>query len=52
MSFYGADDFIPTEEYDQEDAEMAIREADFSTASVPLPIVATTVIVGTMKGRI
>ncbi len=29
LSFYGADDFIPTEEYTLEDAEKAIAEAKF-----------------------
>lgn len=29
LSFYGADDFIPTEEYEEEDASMAIKEAEF-----------------------
>ena len=29
LSFYGADDFIPTEEYDLDDAMMAIKETEF-----------------------
>lgn len=29
LSFYGAEDFIPTEEYDAEDADEAIRDASF-----------------------
>ena len=29
LSFYGAEDYIPTEEYDLEDADMAIRDAEF-----------------------
>jgi HEPN domain-containing protein len=29
LSFYGAEDFIPTEEYDLEDASLAIRDAEF-----------------------
>lgn len=29
LSFYGAEDFIPTEEYDLEDADLAIKEAEF-----------------------
>jgi len=29
LSFYGAEDFIPTEEYDLEDANMAIKDAEF-----------------------
>jgi HEPN domain-containing protein len=29
LSFYGAEDFIPTEEYDLEDAVMAIKDAGF-----------------------
>lgn len=29
LSFYGAEDFIPTEEYDISDAELAIEEATF-----------------------
>lgn len=29
LSFYGAEDFIPTEEYELEDAEMAIKDAEF-----------------------
>lgn len=28
LSFYGAEDFIPTEEYELEDAEMAIQDAE------------------------
>jgi hypothetical protein len=27
LSFYGAEDFIPTEEYDLADAEQAIKDA-------------------------
>ncbi len=30
LSFYGAEDFIPTEEYDAEDAEQAIQDAAFA----------------------
>lgn len=29
LSFYGAEDFVPTEEYGPEDAEMAIEDAEF-----------------------
>lgn len=29
LSFYGAEDFVPTQEYDRADAEEAIREAGF-----------------------
>ncbi|MDI3257392.1 MAG: HEPN domain-containing protein [Kyrpidia sp.] len=29
LSFYGAEDFVPTEEYDAADADQAIREAAF-----------------------
>jgi len=29
LSFYGAEDFIPTEEYDVEDADLAISDAGF-----------------------
>ena len=29
LSFYGADDFIPTEKYDLEDADVAITDAGF-----------------------
>lgn len=29
LSFYGAEDFIPTEEYDLEDASLAMRDAEF-----------------------
>lgn len=29
LSFYGAEDFIPTEEYELADADMAIMEAEF-----------------------
>lgn len=29
LSFYGAEDFIPTEEYDLEDAQEAIKDAEF-----------------------
>lgn len=29
LSFYGAEDFIPTEEYSVEDADSAIRDAEF-----------------------
>ncbi|NPV52021.1 MAG: HEPN domain-containing protein [Firmicutes bacterium] len=29
LSFYGAEDFIPTEEYDLTDAEQAIKDASF-----------------------
>ncbi|MEJ5365224.1 MAG: HEPN domain-containing protein [Desulfosoma sp.] len=29
LSFYGAEDFIPTEEYDMEDADLAIADAAF-----------------------
>lgn len=29
LSFYGAEDFIPTEEYDLDDAKMAIKDAEF-----------------------
>ena len=34
LSFYGADDFIPTEEYDLEDAEAAITDAEFVLKTV------------------
>ncbi len=34
LSFYGAEDFIPTEEYDLEDAELAIREAELVLKTV------------------
>jgi len=34
LSFYGAEDFIPTEEYDLSDAEEAIRDARFVLESV------------------
>ena len=30
LSFYGAEDFIPTEEYDVEDADQAIDDATFN----------------------
>ncbi len=29
LSFYGAEDFVPTEEYDKQDADQAIQEAGF-----------------------
>ncbi|SHJ23302.1 HEPN domain-containing protein [Desulfofundulus thermosubterraneus] len=34
LSFYGAEDFIPTEEYGLEDADMAIRDAEFVLKAV------------------
>ncbi|MCR4429535.1 MAG: HEPN domain-containing protein [Tepidanaerobacteraceae bacterium] len=34
LSFYGADDFIPTEEYGPEDAKMAIEDAGFVLKTV------------------
>ena len=34
LSFYGAEDFIPTEEYELEDADLAIREAEFVLQTV------------------
>ena len=34
LSFYGAEDFIPTEEYELEDAEMAIKDAEFVLSAV------------------
>lgn len=34
LSFYGADDFIPTEEYTLEDAEKAIEDAEYVLAAV------------------
>ncbi|TDA70283.1 MAG: HEPN domain-containing protein [Clostridia bacterium] len=34
LSFYGADDFIPTEEYTVEDAEKAIADAEYVLAAV------------------
>jgi HEPN domain-containing protein len=34
LSFYGAEDFIPTEEYGLEDAELAIREAELVLKTV------------------
>jgi HEPN domain-containing protein len=34
LSFYGAEDFIPTEEYGPEDAEMAIKDAEFVLKTV------------------
>lgn len=34
LSFYGAEDFIPTEEYDLEDAELAIKEAGLVLTTV------------------
>ncbi|HHW01861.1 MAG TPA: HEPN domain-containing protein [Thermoanaerobacterales bacterium] len=34
LSFYGAEDFIPTEEYGPEDAEMAIKDAEFILKTV------------------
>ncbi|MGQ9533320.1 MAG: HEPN domain-containing protein [Desulfotomaculales bacterium] len=34
LSFYGAEDFIPTEEYDEEDAELAIGEAELVLRTV------------------
>ena len=29
LSFYGADDFIPLEEYDREEALKAVKDAEF-----------------------
>ncbi|MCL4424170.1 MAG: HEPN domain-containing protein [Firmicutes bacterium] len=29
LAFYGAEDFVPTEEYDLNDADLAIKEAEF-----------------------
>lgn len=29
LAFYGAEDFVPTEEYDLADADLAIKEAEF-----------------------
>ncbi|MGB9792501.1 MAG: HEPN domain-containing protein [Thermacetogeniaceae bacterium] len=34
LSFYGAEDFIPTEEYSLEDAELAIRDAELVLKTV------------------
>ncbi len=34
LSFYGAEDFIPTEEYDLDDAEQAIQDAGFVLETV------------------
>jgi len=34
LSFYGAEDFVPTEEYGLEDAEMAIEDAEFVLETV------------------
>ncbi|AGL03323.1 HEPN domain-containing protein [Desulfoscipio gibsoniae] len=34
LSFYGAEDFIPTEEYSLEDAELAINDAEFVLKAV------------------
>ncbi|MTI83834.1 MAG: HEPN domain-containing protein [Firmicutes bacterium] len=34
LSFYGAEDFIPTEEYELEDAEMAIKDAELVLKTV------------------
>lgn len=34
LSFYGAEDFIPTEEYGEEDAELAINDAEFVLKAV------------------
>ena len=34
LSFYGAEDFIPTEEYGLEDAELAIQEAELVLKTV------------------
>jgi HEPN domain-containing protein len=34
LSFYGAEDFIPTEEYGLEDAELAIRETELVLKTV------------------
>lgn len=34
LSFYGAEDFIPTEEYGVEDADMAIGDAEFVLKAV------------------
>lgn len=34
LSFYGAEDFIPTEEYDSMDADMAIKDAEFVLCTV------------------
>ncbi|TYP54219.1 HEPN domain-containing protein [Thermosediminibacter litoriperuensis] len=34
LSFYGAEDFIPTEEYGPDDAEMAIKDAEFVLKTV------------------
>jgi len=34
LSFYGAEDFIPTEEYDLEDADMAIKDAELVLQTV------------------
>ena len=34
LSFYGAEDFVPTQEYDRADAEEAIREAGFVLVAV------------------
>ncbi|MFZ5590309.1 MAG: HEPN domain-containing protein [Bacillota bacterium] len=34
LSFYGAEDFIPTEEYDLEDADLAIQDAELVLRTV------------------
>lgn len=34
LSFYGAEDFIPTEEYDVQDADTAISDAEFVLKAV------------------
>ncbi len=34
LSFYGAEDFIPTEEYDLDDADKAIQDAEFVLRTV------------------
>lgn len=37
LSFYGAEDFIPTEEYDLEDAQEAIRDAELFSMRFRMP---------------
>lgn len=41
LSFYGAEDFIPTEEYNLEDAELAIREAELVLITVQAALEST-----------
>lgn len=38
LSFYGAEDFIPTEEYSIEDADKAIKDAEFVLKTVQVSL--------------